>query len=848
MRDKIQYKYKKWRHLYIFFSLVVIITIPLQNVEAKDDNPLLAGDPFKDRKGSVYYPTSAIREWLNGDKQVTEYTNAVPKTSQGYEKEGFLYEFTKQEKEGIAVTERRAFVHKNVGNIAIDGGSINSPRYDGYFPTTLVNIASTNIDKDWKKVTYRVVYDKVFFLGTNEMYEYVQKRGKSFDRGGDYLTSTYNYTNNNNSMMWIIDGGGKLGAGGSVRGIVPSIHLKPTYVLGDGRKASELKINDEVAFGTYNGKTIKWEVINKTPEGYPLLWSKKYLTKKQFSTPTEILYKDSEYVKYEKPDISIKDDLKYTNGTTDTTEPTIVIENESEIYKRQNGSFKLKLQAIDLGGSGISHIILPSGNKVLKDTIEYEINENGRYEFIAVDRSGNHWGFQIPIGNINSPAGVIVEPNTTEWTNKDVKVNVTTTEANTTREIGTAKDKHSFDEFPEYTTYADKKFRITGKVRKDKAIDDRYSAVVRMTYNKIIKIGDTYFVQKVYPTPVDIPLKQIDTEKYTIFDETFTMSGDYYGGLSPYLGMSMGGIYQNDYGVEWKDVKVELLDKDYFYIEKIILPSGKEISNDIYTDTLTESGTYTYTVLDNRGKETKKSVTVKIDKVKPTLEITQSDTSKTVQSTTLTVTASDKDSGLDYIELPNGEQVKAGNNEKIEYEVTKNGSYTFKAYDKAGNVTTKDIKVENIIDKNTIEIQLPKVKPLKNVKIPKNEEIISMEHDGNLIINEYRKKSTDWRLEVGSTQLVNEEGYKLPKGTLRMNKPSKVTVKGSGKVSLPEITKGKGMIDREKVIIAKGTKSTDLNEYNFELPKELFEIIINPTTVKVGEYSTRVTWDIVEAP
>lgn len=63
------------------------------------DNPYLAGSYGRELRGSSYWTTSNIREWLNSDKDVVGYTNnPLSSTYMGenaYDKEaGFLNAFT----------------------------------------------------------------------------------------------------------------------------------------------------------------------------------------------------------------------------------------------------------------------------------------------------------------------------------------------------------------------------------------------------------------------------------------------------------------------------------------------------------------------------------------------------------------------------------------------------------------------------------------------------------------------------------------------------------------------------------------------------------------------------------
>ena len=81
------------------------------------------------------------------------------------------------------------------------------------------------------------------------------------------------------------------------------------------------------------------------------------------------------------------------------------------------------------------------------------------------------------------------------------------------------------------------------------------------------------------------------------------------------------------------------------------------------------------------------------------------DADEPVESVTLFVTATDAQSGIKEITLPDGTKISDKN---TTYTVTKNGTYTFKAMDNADNEAEKSIEIKNIIedlpDKGTIRI------------------------------------------------------------------------------------------------------------------------------------------------
>lgn len=677
--------------------------------------------PYSYIYGSGYWPTSSIREWLNSANGPGEvaYTNEPPDKArlgeEHYDTEaGFLSTFTAKEQNGIATTQRRAILYITDNFAPRDGGSMNPGRYDGLEPSNNLHISSPGIDTQWRDIYYGTVNDKAFLLGTNEIYEYVQKRGYSTKKGltqeamnrynisrpyQTYATSTPNFANMNNEAIWGMEESGfaNVATLNHAIGIAPALHLKPQYRLEDNRLAKDLTIGEYVVFGTYNGEKMTWQVINITPEGYPLLWAKDSLTIKRYDAPGDKHYRNSTSVLFPNSDISIHDHLKHTNasGHLDTTTPSIRVVDDAALFKRQNSSFSMEIEAKD-ADSGIAYVILPDGSITTQARFSYLFSANKRYYFTAVDKAGNHFGFEVPVGNVNPPASVMITPSTTGWTNKDVTVDIKTNQANTDWHFpiyNLANYMGPGPTFPEYTTYAGKRFRISGSMRLIHKKDDNHYALIRLYSRVLVPFGDNYRVQYTFPTPIMVPIASLSTTSYTSFETVYTVTDAYFDGFRSSLDLSHGAIDNGNYMVEYKDIKVELIDKEDFSIQAINLPSGKEIHAQQYVDTLSKEGTYTYSVRDSRGKVTTQDVTVKIDKVKPVLEVSTDTNIYSNEKIALNIKATDDRSGVKRILKPNGEW---DNRPTFEYNVYKNGVYTFTVEDEAGNTKESTITVNNI--------------------------------------------------------------------------------------------------------------------------------------------------------
>ncbi|WP_242306410.1 LamG domain-containing protein [Bacillus cereus group sp. BfR-BA-01317] len=109
--------------------------------------------------------------------------------------------------------------------------------------------------------------------------------------------------------------------------------------------------------------------------------------------------------------------------------------------------------------------------------------------------------------------------------------------------------------------------------------------------------------------------------------------------------------------------------------------------------------------VDNAGNISEVSHYHYQDKFSPELTITASTKDWTNKTITLHVVATDKDSRVKKIGLPNGQWI---NGSKAEFIVNENGIYYFKAVDEGGNETIQSIIISNIDKKNpTVQINAP---------------------------------------------------------------------------------------------------------------------------------------------
>lgn len=152
------------------------------------------------------------------------------------------------------------------------------------------------------------------------------------------------------------------------------------------------------------------------------------------------------------------------------------------------------------------------------------------------------------------------------------------------------------------------------------------------------------------------------------------------------------GVSNQDLSVSVKSIDSES------GVKSVTLPDGTVVNGDTATFNVTKNGVYTVKSIDNAGNETTQSIpiggtgaSVSIDKTAPTITATFDKADGwTNQNITVTVKATDTESGVDKLTLADGTEVKG---DTATFSVKSNGTYRITAYDKAGNSSYKDIDI-----------------------------------------------------------------------------------------------------------------------------------------------------------
>lgn len=322
----------------------------------------------------------------------------------------------------------------------------------------------------------------------------------------------------------------------------------------------------------------------------------------------------------------------------DITPPEATHTLEPNIWTRDDVTIKIKATD-DI--TGVKSITAPNGEIENGDTIEYVVNENGNYEFILEDNAKNKATYNVEVSNIDKVNPYLTLSNPSKkWTSDKIEINFQ------------ARDEES---------------GIDRIVLPDKSI-------IRADNGKYyIETNGTY--------------------KFTVYDKagnfkTQKLTIGNIDKVNPKIELSANRDWVADkVEIEWK---VEDLESG---ISKIKLPNNNENGNSIGKYTVSENGTYYFTVIDNVGHEVTESITItNIDKTAPNLIL---DYKEDWQSEILDITwkIQDNESGIKEVYLP--DNTTSNENTGI-FHVNQNGIYKFMVYDNVGNITVKEITISNI--------------------------------------------------------------------------------------------------------------------------------------------------------
>lgn len=371
---------------------------------------------------------------------------------------------------------------------------------------------------------------------------------------------------------------------------------------------------------------------------------------------------------------------------------------------RQNDSYVVQFKAKD-DSSGIDYVILPNGERITDTTFDYTFKTNGSTIVGVMDKAGNFLEYMVPISNINKEPEVLITPSTTNWTNSNVTVDIKASNSVNYKGNFQLTNIGAFygPVFPNYTSYVGKTFKVTGKVKllSYKDIGKDFILSIGYLFKGRALSEHTYKLKGNWIRSTNLVLADFNNNNGEVpIEFEFIVPGEYSEGLQAWGRTNLDTVIGEAVKFEFKDLEYTLVDDNDFKITGIKLPNGNLLDGATsYKDTISTEGIInnTYVVMDNRGKESSRTIRTKIDKTKPTGSITATTTLPTNKDVVLTINGAYKLSGIKEIVTPDG-VVIVGNKLSVStnYIASVNGKFVFKIIDLAGNEHTLNANIGNI--------------------------------------------------------------------------------------------------------------------------------------------------------
>ena len=330
----------------------------------------------------------------------------------------------------------------------------------------------------------------------------------------------------------------------------------------------------------------------------------------------------------------------YFNVNKDVTAPTGT--HSINPTNWTNGDVTITLNTTD-DMSGVKRIKKPDGSYTYSVSTIYVVPANGSYTFVLEDNVGNTRNYTVTINNIDktAPTGSLSH-SPTNWVNTDVKIHWSVADANS----------------------GVKQIKLPDGTIKTTATGD-YTVSQNGTYTFVVYdvAGNTLTLQ----------------ETVTNIDKT----------------PPTGSLSHNptDWVIDYVKIHWTASDSQSGF-NRVVLPDGTSSTNASGDFTVTDNGTYIFTLYDNVGNSRILTENINnIDKIMPEGVLSLQENRLTDEKIKISWKAFDLQSGFSKILLPDS---TFSTNATGEFIVAQMGDYSFVIYDRVGNTRELSINVSNV--------------------------------------------------------------------------------------------------------------------------------------------------------
>ena len=330
----------------------------------------------------------------------------------------------------------------------------------------------------------------------------------------------------------------------------------------------------------------------------------------------------------------------YFNVNKDVTAPTGT--HSINPTNWTNGDVTITLNTTD-DMIGVKRIKKPDGSYIYSVSTIYIVSANGSYTFVLEDNVGNTRNYTVTINNIDktAPTGSLSH-SPTNWVNTDVKIHWSVADANS----------------------GVKQIKLPDGTIKTTATGD-YTVSQNGTYTFVVYdvAGNTLTLQ----------------ETVTNIDKT----------------LPTGSLSHNptDWVIDYVKIHWTASDSQSGF-NRVVLPDGTSTTDASGDFTVTDNGTYTFTLYDNVGNSRILTENINnIDKIMPEGVLSLQENRLTDEKIKISWKAFDLQSGFSKILLPDS---TFSTNATGEFTVSQMGDYSFVIYDRVGNTRELSINVSNV--------------------------------------------------------------------------------------------------------------------------------------------------------
>lgn len=163
----------------------------------------------------------------------------------------------------------------------------------------------------------------------------------------------------------------------------------------------------------------------------------------------------------------------------------------------------------------------------------------------------------------------------------------------------------------------------------------------------------------------------------------------------------------------------------------------------------------------------------------------------------------------------------------------------------SNNPTTikqQDVSIEILGD--GLSLETSPIQSFGNIALKGEPKTYKTSFESPIKIKDLRGTHEGWTLSVQASQFTNENGYKLPKGSITLDGVKTVNGESEINVHLNQTT----VIDDGSVIVAHANEGQGMGAVELIFNDDAIGLTIDPATAKLGTYTSTITWTLQATP